>query len=67
MNQKMPSDKDIQNMANKSPEELLAGLSEKDQKKLQAILADKELTSSIVNSPQAKMLMKMLNRGKGGK
>ncbi len=63
----MPSHDEIKNMAKKTPEELLAGLSPEDRKKINAILSDKSKTESILQSPQAKMIMKMLGKGKGGK
>lgn len=62
-----PSSENIKNLSKKSPEELLKQLSAKDQEKVQTILQNKELTQNLLNSPQAKALIKLLKTGKGGK
>ena len=45
-------------------EDLFGKLSEKDKQKLMATLSDREATERLLSSPQAKMIMEFLKRGK---
>ncbi len=47
-------------MDNKSVEQLFQQLSDKDRQKVEQILADKNKTQQILNTPQAQALMKKL-------
>lgn len=58
---------DINNLSKQSPQELLKKLSAEDAAKIKAVMKDKEAMNNLLNSPQAKALMKMINKGKGGK
>ena len=44
---------------------LINSLSQEDKQKLNNILSDKDALSEILNSPQAKALMKMFGKGNG--
>ena len=51
----------------KKVNEMISKLSQKDQEKLQKILADKEATDKILATPQAQALLKQLMGGQNGK
>lgn len=52
---------------NKDPKKLMESLSDKDKETVNKMLSDKKALSEMLNSPQAKAIIKMLSgKGKNG-
>ena len=54
-------------LKNKDPKKLMESLSDKDKETVNKMLSDKKALSEMLNSPQAKAIIKMLlGKGKNG-
>lgn len=63
----IPDNDFIKKAKGKDPQKLLNTLSKEDREKVNKMLSDKEGLKNLLNSPEAKAIMKMLSsKGKNG-